>query len=331
MTCLSILLIEEQISTAAEVAQVLCHELLDYRLAIVKSVAEAVAAPEPADLILLNSSLLTEDPTGTVSALTQSYPDSFIMLLQVASTEECLLSALAAGADDYVPLSDAGLVVLGRRLANLAVAKKPVAAAGAPDAMSGRALASLLAHDQSPLPLQIIGPDNRIVAWNQAMATFSGLNRAAAVGALIDELPISPRNLGRLKDILDQARVRGEPFAIADYPLEDLQGQSRWGRLYVYPLPHHPPPEEQAQFFDVCILGVNVSDIKEQAVESWKHAQELRLLLEISREVSEQLDLKSTLVKIAEQTKSLLNAATCHIYFLEKNNQTLRPVLAIGP
>lgn len=331
MTRLSILLIEEQISTAAEVAQVLCHELLDYRLAIVKSVAEAVAAPEPADVILLNSSLLTEDPPGTVSALTRSYPNSFIMLLQVASTEECLLSALAAGADDYIPLSEAGLVVLGRRLANLAMAAKPVVAAGGTNARPDRSLASLLAHDQSPLPLQIIGPDNRLLAWNQAMATFSGLSPETVGGTLIDELPISPGNLSRLKDILDQARVSGEPFAVSDYPLEDLQGRIRWGRLYVYPLPHRPPPEEQAQLFDVCILSVNVSDIKEQAVESWKHAQELRLLLEISREVSEQLDLKSTLAKIAEQTKSLLNAATCQIYFLEKDNQTLRPVLSIGP
>ena len=325
------MLIDDQISTAAEVVQAISQQLPDYQLAIVKSMAEAVTAPEPADVILLNSILLADDPTGSISTLSRVYPDTFIILLQASLTEETVLPALAAGADDYVPLSEAGLMVLGRRLAGLALAANSSAATGETASLLNKSLTSLLANDQSLLALQMIGPDNRVLAWNQAMATFSGLSRETVIGTLIDDLPISPSNLSRLKDILDQARVSGKPFAISDYPLEDQHGQTRWGRIYVYPLPHHPPEMGQDQLFDVCILGVNISDLKEQAAKSWEHNQELRLLLEISREISEQLDLKSTLAKIAEQTKSLLNAATCHIYFLEKDNQTLRLVLSIGP
>ena len=231
MSCLSILLIDDQISTAAEVVQAISQQLPDYQLAIVKSMAEAVTAPEPADVILLNSILLADDPTGSISTLSRVYPDTFIILLQASLTEETVLPALAAGADDYVPLSEAGLMVLGRRLAGLALAANSSAATGETASLLNKSLTSLLANDQSLLALQMIGPDNRVLAWNQAMATFSGLSRETVIGTLIDDLPISPSNLSRLKDILDQARVSGKPFAISDYPLEDQHGQTRWGRI----------------------------------------------------------------------------------------------------
>ena len=332
MSGLSILLIDDQISTAAEVVQAVGQHLPEYSLAVAQGIGQAVAEPEAADIILLKSTLLTTDPAGCLSALRRSYPHTFITLLQATFDDDQLLPALAAGANDYIPFSAAGLVVLGRRLASLAFSAMPQpGATDTTDLAPIKALESVLGTAQSPLAVQMIGVDNLILAWNLAMERFSGLSQEAVIGRSIDDLPLSPTNLSRLKDILDQARITREPFTISDYPVEDQSGRTRWARIYVYPVIHSQAGNTSPQPVDVCIIGLDVSDLKQQAVESWQYTRELRLLLEISREVSEQLDLQSTLEKIAEQAKSLLNAATCHIYFLERDNQTLRPVLSIGP
>jgi len=153
------------------------------------------------------------------------------------------------------------------------------------------------------------------------------LHRQNIQGKRLDDLPISPQNLSRLKDILDQARVTGRPFTIPHYLLENQNKESRWLRVHVYPVRRHP----LAPVTDIYIISTDVTDLKQAEEENWQHNQELQILLETSRESSKQLELQVTLEQIADQTKSLLNADNCCIYFLETDNKKLRPVLAVGP
>ena len=60
MNELAILLIDNQISVAAEIVRVVGEHLPGYRLSIVKGIAEAVAEPEPVDVILLNACMLDD-------------------------------------------------------------------------------------------------------------------------------------------------------------------------------------------------------------------------------------------------------------------------------
>ena len=121
MSRFSILIIENYVSVSAAITQMVSQHLFDYRLSIIKDVAEAITQPETADLILLNISQLPDDVSGTLASLGVTYPDVPIVLLREASVEaeciedEVLLTALSAGADDYVSLSEAGLLTLGRR------------------------------------------------------------------------------------------------------------------------------------------------------------------------------------------------------------------------
>ncbi len=332
MNKLSILLIDNRISIAAEIVRVVGEHLPEYRLSIAKGIAAAVAEPERAQVILLDAGLL-DDLSPSLTLLKANYPETSIILLWKSEPERVLLEALAAGADDYVPLTEAGLLVLARRLAAFRLPQPDVQSVEKPLSRTplNVTLDLALNDDNSPLIMQIIGADNRIQAWNQAMESFSGISREEVVGCLVEDLPISAGNLSRLKDILDQVRITNKSFTISDYPLEDRQGQTRWGRIYVYPAIDRQPATSGEAAAAVCIIGIDVTDLKQRTIESWHHTQELQILLEISREVSQQLNLKATLEKIAEQTKSLLNAETCHIYFLERDNQTLRPVLSIGP
>ncbi|MEW5957751.1 MAG: GAF domain-containing protein [Chloroflexota bacterium] len=328
MRRLSILLIENEIAIAATIVQAIGQHLPMYRFTIVRSIAEALAEQEPADVILINSDQLASEGEAGLPKLIAVYPESPIFLLHKLreSPNDILLAALKAGADDYAFLDEAGLLVLGRRLEPLA--RQTTTPAPEPEQFAEPAfsqfLDKVLDTENSQLALQIIGADNRVRAWNRAAETFFGLKKEYALGVLLEDLPLSPANLSRLKDILDQARLTGQAFSIANYPLEDGHQQPRWGKVYVYPLAN------QTAAGDVCIVSADVSDLKQLALDSQHYSQELQILLEISRAISEDLNLPSTLVKIAEQTKSLFNADNCYIFFLEKDNRTLRPVLAIG-
>ena len=302
MRRLSILLIENKISVAATMVQAIGQYLASYRLMIVRDIAEALAEQEPAQVILLNSKQLpAEELEEYLSRLTAIYPDTLIFLLQEPeqSPDETLLAALDAGAADYVFLDEAGLLVLGRRLESLAL-EKPAPEKRAQsfgELATSEFLDEILDKESSQLAMQVIGPDNRVRIWNRAAETFFGLKKEEAVGKHLEDLPLSPTNLSRLKDILDQARVTNEAFSIANYPLEDEQQRARWGKVYVYPLAN-----------DVCIVSVDVTDLKQLAVDNQRYNQDLQILLEISRTIAEELDLTATLEKIAEQTKSLFNA-----------------------
>jgi len=288
--------------------------------------AEAIADREHALVILLNTIELAEDGPAALSKLKRIYPDAPIFLLHDFTTGDDsarLPELLKAGANDYVYLDEAGLLVLGRRLESLAQA-------GQTEKTTGPGLSKLIGElfgsESSQLAVQVIGADNRVRVWNRAAETFFGLKQEQAIGQGLEDLPLSRRDLSRLKDILDQARVSGEVFSIANYPFDEKERQPRWSRVYIYPLPNGG-----TDVGDICIVSADVTDLKQLAVETQYYSQELRILLEISRTISEQLDLPSTLEKIAEQTKSLFNAENCYIFLLEKDNRMLRPVLTIGP
>ncbi len=72
-------------------------------------------------------------------------------------------------------------------------------------------------------------------------------------------------------------------------------------------------------------------DLKQLDRKNRRHSQELQVLVEANRQISGQLELNSTLEKVIEQTRFLLYGDNCQIYFLEKDNRTLRPVLTGGP
>jgi PAS domain S-box-containing protein len=332
MTRFSILLIENQISITAEIVRVLGQYLADYELSIARNVEEALAENGSPKVILLNICYLIGDVSGKLSALASLYADVSILLLQESPTEadDTLLEALTVHASDYVTLSEPGLVVLGRRLA--ALRQQWVDKLGGEiqtGPTSDRFLDQILDSHSFQMAIQVIGPDNRVRAWNHAAETLFGLEREKAMGAYLEQLALPASNLSRLKDILDQARVMAEPFSIANYPLEDKTGEPRWIRVYVYPFTNNGPAE-QSQVTDVGIISIDITDLKETEAESSLHHQELRLLLETSREISEQLELKPTLKKIVQHAKGLFRSDNCHIYFLEKDNETLYPAMSSG-
>ncbi len=338
MNRFSILLIENKIHTGARIAQVISKCLSSYNLYVINEYDDAVANPEPANLILLNTRLLQKEVSDQFSSLATVYPQVPIILIHKApegeaAEDERLLKALAAGGNDYISLSQAGLTVLGKRIIAL---HKDWQEQHKGEDQTGllslyQILGQALIDDKLGLAVQLIGPDDRIRAWNRGAEKLFGVEQEQAIGSPVDKLPLSARNLSRLKDIIDQARVTGRPFCIPTYPLEDLQKKSRWGQVHVYPISRDQVTGPEKQGPDICIISANVTDLRQSELDQWYYNQELQTLLEISRKLSEQLDLNSTLEKIGSHIKSLLNSDSCYIFFLDKDNQTLRPALSIGP
>jgi GAF domain-containing protein/CheY-like chemotaxis protein len=329
----SILIIQDHISLTAAITQVASEHLDEYTLAICQNVSEAIEQPEIAHLILLDIAQLTAGTAADVLAsLNKGYPNTPLFLIQKTETgdQDALLAALAAGPYDYVTLSEAGLLSLGRRLVELKrnwqndSYAKPTGAKLRPDI----SLDAILADDISAqLAIQIFDSENIVQSWNQVALALYDLQHHQVQGKHLDVLPLAPRNLSRLKDILDQARVTRTSFTIPHFLLENANQESRWLRVHVYPVCQHP----YAPISAIYIISTDFTDLKQAEEENWQHNQELQILLETSRESSKQLELQITLEQISDQTKTLLNADNCCIYFLEKDNKKLRPVLAVGP
>ena len=140
-----------------------------------------------------------------------------------------------------------------------------------------------------------------------------------------------PPDLSRLKDILDQARSIGQPFFIPNYHLEKQRHDVGWVHVHVYPIYSKIPVQIEAVPTDVIIIITQLPKVEGMSKEELHFNQELQILLEANREISGQLELKPTLEKVTEQIKLLLFGSNCQIYFLGKDNKTLRPALALGP
>ncbi|MBN1993920.1 MAG: GAF domain-containing protein [Anaerolineae bacterium] len=337
MSRFSILIINNHLTVTAAITQAVGQHLDDYRLTILQDIAETVDQTETADLILLDlsqlSDNLSDNITDRLASVRAVYPETSLILLRQVSAEDVwhedkvLLAALAAGADDYVSLNRAGLLTLGRRIARLQNEWQQHHTEEFPDLPLGEPLDRALASNTSPLAVQVIGPDDRVRTWNRTAEILFGVKREQVRGRRVENLPLSPENLSRLKDILDQARITGEPFSISNYPFEDPHRETRWIRAHVYPLRQNP----LTSVAEVCIISTDLTDLKQAEIQTWRYNQELQILLETSHESSKHLDLQRTLEQFIDQTKTLLNADNCCVYFLEKDNKTLRPALATGP
>ena len=330
MMTFSILLIDDQISNNIFIVEAISQRLADYRLSIVRSIEEATIEAEGIQLILLSLDQLgPEDLDHHLSILSQAHPQvPFIiiapqMLSQVDETK--LFAALKTGADDYITLSEIGLFRLDQQLKKFQGQPPRPALTG-----TDQQLLTALGKGASELAIQGIGLDDRVHTWNEAAEKLFGLTQKQAIGLHITELPLSPPSVLRLKDILDQARSQGHPFSVPHYPLEGHNSQRRWARVYVYPVPYHTP-DDPRPVETVYIVSADVTDFKEIELDSRRYNQELQVLLEISRQVSKQLNLEITLGTIIEQAKYLLNADNCQVYFLDEEDQISPPIISIGP
>ncbi len=326
----SILIIEDKISTTAAITRTIGQYLDEYTLFVAKDIFEAIDDPQNADLILSNISQIdSAKAVDSLSLLATAYPHTPVLLLQNAdANQESLLAALTAGEYEYITLSEAGLVLLGRRLRKLQQAwRKKQASTDAELLLDSSLAAALAADSSSQLAIQIIDQDNRILGWNQTARNLFCISQKEINGQHLDDLDLSSENVSRIKDILDQARVTGKPFSIPQYLLETENRESRWLRVHVYPTRSHP----LATVDKVYIVSTDVTDLKEAEAENWQQNQELQILLETSQESSKQLELDVTLEQIADQAKTLLFADNCCIYFVEKDSKKLRPKLAVGP
>jgi GAF domain-containing protein len=349
MSQFSIRLIENHIDTTAKIVTVICQHLADYRLSIARDIDEAIREPEPAQVILLDISRLSGNIVDQLAALIRVYGDIPILLLilpgvAASISETLLVEAISGGASDYITLSEAGLLLLGRRLATLNAAWLERLAP--PLAPFSLLLAEAITNDTSELAIQLIGANNCVRAWNKANEDFFNVNKGQIIGRSIDELPLSADTISRLKDILDQVRAAGKPFFVPLYTVESRHSSSNW--IYVHAYPIHDNLSRSAgknsveylgqrgaaatsvkatTSIDVCLVATRLPEIREID----KKDLDLQILFETSRRISAQLELEPTLETVAEQTKSLLYGDNCQIYFLEKDNQTLRPVYAVGP
>lgn len=331
MALFSILLIENQISVAAAMTLAIGQHLLEYRLTLTPDMAEAMADPKPAQLILLNLAQLGDEVCERLTALSRVFPDTPVILLQEDSgqdvaQEQKLLEALAWGVSDYAALSKAGCQVLAKRLAGLQHTWAERQQQEAANLSSSDVLYKAIVSDTSQLAIQFIGADNRIHAWNRAAELLFGLDQQSLGGLLIESLPLLPPDLERFKDILEQVRRSGKPIFVSNFSLENPPGETHWVQLHFYPV-----RAESSQHSDICLIGADITDIKRTELQSWQYSQELQTLLETSRQISGRLELLPTLEKIVEQTKLLLNADNGRIYFLEKDQPILQPILSIGP
>ncbi len=325
----SILLIENKISITAQIVSTICWHLNSYALSITRDISEAISNSwiSP-DLILLDISQLENDLSKLLSSLISAYPHAPILLLTSNPKDEAfLLETLSQGASDYSDLSEAGLLTLGRRLA---VWHDNWEKQASQDISTGsHPFYKAISDDVSPFAIQLIDAANYIRAWNRASETLFGVKAETIINHHIDKSPLSMYDISRLKDLLDQAHSTKRPFFLPLYHLEGTQTDTpQKVQAHVYPIYESSQAQDKPT---ICIVISKQSNLTFNDVENVHYNQELQVLLEASREISHELELQPTLKKVAEQTKSLLHGLNCQIYFLGKDNTTLRPVLAVGP
>ncbi len=340
MAIFSLLLIEPKISVAATVVQTINQHLPNHSLIITKDINQILAKPEPADIILLAALQVTGESRHLLKNLHQTYPNKPVILLHSPAEpplsddqENDLLQALSTDNSEYISLSKIGLTLLGKRLNTLQLAwqERQLHQDFHQATPSGESVYQAIIGDSSQLAIQLIGPDNRILAWNLAAERLFGLKKSSLSGPLIENLPLSPANLDRFKDILDQVRSSGEPLFLSNFPLVNRLGETHWVQLHLYSIFQQFTEPGGPLLTNVCVICADVTDLKQDELHNQQYSQELQILLETSRQFAGRLELLPTLEKIIEQTKTLLNADNGRVYFLDKDRQLLQPVLSLGP
>jgi serine phosphatase RsbU (regulator of sigma subunit)/PAS domain-containing protein len=304
MTTLSVLLVDNQISSAATIVEAISEYLTHYELSVIKSARDALIDTEAIpQVVLLRVTNLDDHEQNRLSFLTLAYPQAIIILIvppEFIPEDPKLLTALKNGVDDFVPFSEAGLISLGRRLARLQKQQIPN-----PEALDLSFLTALN-NQGSDLAVQGIGPDNRIHTWNPGAEVLFELPQESVIGSTIDNLAMPRNSIIRLKDILDQARTTGHPFTIDQFPLQDSRDQRRWARVYVYPLLKNST-DSTGSVESVFILYADVTSFKEIELNSKRYSQEL---FEETQQGLEELSVlyeASTVVSTNWNTQEVLN------------------------
>jgi serine phosphatase RsbU (regulator of sigma subunit)/GTP-sensing pleiotropic transcriptional regulator CodY len=320
MNQFSILLIENNISVTADIVTTTSNTLTGCTLAIARNIPEAISENHAADMVLVDLALLGQP--SQLDRLTENYSTApLILLVQPNSAEAVLYEALQAGASDYVHLSRAGLLSFGRRLTELYNHWVDTKASNS----FGRPVIDAINNDPSPLAIQLIDANDRVLAWNETMADLFKVPYQEAVGKMVKDLPLPAPDISRLKDLLDQARSTQSSFHVTDFALERKTTPKSKLTVHVFSFPR-PPIQNSSLAVDVAII---ISQPRYHTA-TLQHNRDLQVLLEASREISGQLELEPTLQKVIEQVNSLLGGDNSQIYFLDKGNTILRPVAALG-
>ncbi len=122
MNKFSVLIIEDQLSATTKIVTAIGQHLVEYSLSVTRNIANALKHPESVNVVLWNVPSFTPEVEQQLVSLTQLYPDTPIVLVLSAEAtrqEADLLKALKIAVKDYVTFSEAGLLILGRRLTDL--------------------------------------------------------------------------------------------------------------------------------------------------------------------------------------------------------------------
>ncbi|MCB0178614.1 MAG: GAF domain-containing protein [Anaerolineae bacterium] len=327
-------LIQNHIDATALIVSAIGRHLTSYTLSIARDLTEAINEPIEASVVLLNFDQFSDEIITDLSRLKHQYKDASIILL-VNSTaldsdqEERLIEALDHGVNDCFHLTQSGLLLLGRQVAQQ---HQSWVQHQDPTILSTTELINrAIINDKSDMAIQFIGADRKIRGWNNAAETFFGIKQKDALGQTVDTLPLSADDLNRLKDIIDQAQTTQIPFFISVMPLEGRRSTPMWVNVHVYPIFSDLCQTSAEALPDVCLVTTPTTNFDNLERSTIQHNQDLQLLQETNRQISSELELQPTLVKAVEQTKYLLDGDNCQIYLLEKDNKTLRPAIVLGP
>ncbi|MCB0191147.1 MAG: GAF domain-containing protein [Anaerolineae bacterium] len=327
-------LIQNHIDATAQIVTAIGRHLTSYSLSIARDISEAINDPVDAPVVLLNLNRLAKHRLkADLSVLKALHKNSAIILLidphPKSDNEEMLLEALACGVDDYLLLTESGFVLLGRRIALCFQAWVKQFSDETPSLE--KRLAEIITADKSDMSIQLIGIDHKIKGWNSTAERFFGSAPKMALGKTINDLSLSADDRNRLKDIVDQAQTIRQPFYISAMPLEGQRSTPMWVDVHVYPIFSDWCQTEEIPPTDVCIVANQAISFEKLERSTIQYNQDLQLLHETNRLITSQLELHATLTKTVEQTKLLLDGDNCQIYLLEKDNNTLRTAIALGP
>lgn len=166
-----------------------------------RSLAGATAAAQAKrfDAAVLDLGLPDGEGLEAYRRLAAAAPEMPIVVLTAADESAQAVSALRAGAEDYLVKGDAGSGLLARTVRHAVERRRARAAAARAESQ----LAGLFAH--SPMPMEAYDPDGNLVRLNEAARLTFGIAEDEPRYNLFD----SPYVMPAMKESLR----RGEPFA----------------------------------------------------------------------------------------------------------------------
>lgn len=314
----TIRLIQNDIDLTAQLVRLIGQQFSSYTLSVARELCQAISEPEPVDVILLNAAALADPVAGDLAALAQAYDyPPILLLVPPDAAENIVLEALEHGADDYIPLSAAGKLVLTRRLAALY------------QAWLEEQISSLPASLAEPSPTEsevdpatvTISADYCLKAWNSAAERLLGITEAAGPERSLHDLSLSAERLSRFKDLVDQTRSSGRAVFVS---LVSSDGVDLEEQLEVYAYPLAATGEVR-----LVITPGSKSELSTER-QTMRLSLALQQLADMLYQMSDQASLGEMLKRLLEQALSLLGVAGGQIFFLDKDNQKFSLSQAVG-